>query len=126
MFNRCCYPGCNARAITKKETCRIHGRYVVCGSHCERQIWDRVLDAPNVLGCPLCVAAAKAALENERRLAETEASRRNAGDQPQVTFSHAVAEFRAQGYGQEAAEALAKKWSILMGGPAASSNRRLR
>lgn len=109
MFNRCSYPGCHASARSKKETCQIHGRYVACGSHLGKRMFDRVLDSPIWLGCPLCIAAAIAAEQNEHHAAEAETARRNGGDRPQLTFSQTVAKFRTQGYGQEAAKALAKK-----------------
>lgn len=57
----------------------------------------------------MCLADLQAEIRKESSLAEAEAARRNAGGRSPVTFSQALADFRAQGYPGEAAEALAKK-----------------
>jgi hypothetical protein len=115
---RCSFPGCREKQTTTrydshaKGVCPIHGRWVGCYSHeglvsqafskrNQEGSYARItLVRPNQEVCLLCLA-------DEIQ----EAGRRNSENtnKYQSPLSGYIAEFRGQGYGQEAAEALANK-----------------
>jgi hypothetical protein len=114
---RCSFPGCREKQTTTtydrhaKGICPIHGRWVACyfhdnlvsGAFSKRNqgSYARIaLIRPNQEVCLLCLA--DEIQEAGRRNSE------NANKFPSPLPGY-VAEFRAQGYGQDAAEALANK-----------------
>jgi hypothetical protein len=95
-----------------KGTCPVHGDWVVCETHRVHEAWDDLLGALRPYDCSLCAGEANAWWKGERDVARAEAERRNAAEarlSPPQTMEAAAAQFRADGYGAQAAEALARK-----------------
>jgi hypothetical protein len=104
----CGWPGCGVRVQrsdlgTDSGRCFKHGAWVACRAH-RRGVpgYGEAYDAPH---CPACRWATPKVQD------KLEANRRNAAEQAREreSLSKYEAVFRAQGYGQAAAEAMARK-----------------
>jgi hypothetical protein len=82
---------------------------MVCYKHCQGFIVDPLTKKGQQVACPICVAENQAGRDRERAIAEAEAARRNSEIKPPITFDQALAECRAQGFQDGAAEALATR-----------------
>jgi hypothetical protein len=127
----CNYPGCSEQPsldpakVSKwrrntwdtveygdKGTCPIHGQWAACLTHRRLQEWDEIRGDSREYSCPLCAGEAAAWEQQEIHASSAEADRRNAEEarrNPPLTIEAAIAQFRAEGYGVQAAEALARK-----------------
>jgi hypothetical protein len=111
LFKRqCSWPGCEvsgkpssyaSRGFVAGE-CSRHGSWVGCEKHSSGYGYRGIYDPPT---CPLCT------WERPETQDPLEAGRRNAGEDAarQRSLSGYAAEFRAQGYGEVAAQAMANK-----------------
>lgn len=127
----CFYPGCseqprlNPAKVSRwrsntwdtvddwdKGTCPIHGKWAACLTHRRLREWDDILGDSREYSCPLCAGEAAAWEQDEIHASYAEADRRNAEEarrNPSLTIEAAIAQFRTEGYGAQAAEALARK-----------------
>jgi len=104
LFKRqCSWPGCEARGKRFfAGKCSRHGSWAGCERH-TRGYGYRGISAPRY--CPLCT------WERPETQDPLEAARRNAAEREATErhFAQYAAEFRAQGYGEAAADAMASK-----------------
>jgi hypothetical protein len=110
--NKCSLTFCNAISVRTGQCPKGHGVWFACGEHKPLPV------EPPLVPCPICQQGWRDA-KDEEQSDEEEAKRRNFEQtrREMEDLPKYEDQFRSQGYGSEAAQALAKKKFLTEGGP---------